>query len=57
MLRMRLKVMVLPNDFINRLQDFVYAGIPSLRLRPVRDDMLVENDETNCTRPVGMQCW
>jgi hypothetical protein len=54
---MRLKVMVLPNDFINRLQDFVDVGIPSLRSRPVRDDMLVENDETNCTRPVGMQRW
>jgi hypothetical protein len=25
--------------------------------RPVRDGMLVENDETNDTRPVGMQCW
>jgi hypothetical protein len=25
--------------------------------RPVRDDMLVENDVTNCPRPVGMQCW
>ncbi|MDR1269464.1 MAG: hypothetical protein LBK82_08060 [Planctomycetaceae bacterium] len=28
---------------INRLQDFVCMSIPSLRLRPVRDDMLVEN--------------
>jgi hypothetical protein len=27
------------------------------RLRPVRDDMLVENDVTNFPRPVGMQCW
>jgi hypothetical protein len=26
-------------------------------MRPVRDDMLVENDGTNCPRPVGMQCW
>jgi hypothetical protein len=25
--------------------------------RPVRDDMLVENDVTNCLRPVGMLCW
>jgi hypothetical protein len=25
--------------------------------RPVRDDMLVENDVTNCPRPVGMLCW
>jgi hypothetical protein len=25
--------------------------------RPVRDDMLVENDVTNRLRPVGMQCW
>ncbi|MDR1290847.1 MAG: hypothetical protein LBK06_06570 [Planctomycetaceae bacterium] len=25
--------------------------------RPVRDDMLVENDGTNFPRSVGMQCW
>jgi hypothetical protein len=25
--------------------------------RPVRDDMLVENDVTNFPRPVGMLCW
>jgi hypothetical protein len=25
--------------------------------RPVRDDMLVENNVTNYPRPVGMQCW
>ncbi|MDR1052865.1 MAG: hypothetical protein LBL39_01710 [Planctomycetaceae bacterium] len=25
--------------------------------RPVRDEMLVENNTTNYTRPVGMQCW
>ncbi|MDR1290215.1 MAG: hypothetical protein LBK06_03345 [Planctomycetaceae bacterium] len=42
---------------INRLQGFICVGIPSLRLRPVRDDMLVENDRTNFPRPVGMLCW
>jgi hypothetical protein len=42
---------------INHLQDFVCLGIEKLRSRPVRDDMLVENDGTNCLRPVGMQCW
>jgi hypothetical protein len=28
-----------------------------LRLRPVRDEMLVENNKINRMRPVGMQCW
>jgi hypothetical protein len=34
-----------------------YARYGKLRLRPVRDDMLVENDRINFPRPVGMQCW
>jgi hypothetical protein len=45
------------HGFVKGLQDFVCVSISSLRLRPVRDDMLVENDGTNFTRPVGMQCW
>jgi hypothetical protein len=46
-------VAVLLKDY-QPLAGFRLRGFMS---RPVRDEMLVENDETNYPRPVGMQCW